>query len=217
MLNNIKAIFFDLDGTLIDSEPIYNKFWLEAAKELGLPLSKEDALSLRSLDSTLAMERFQKWFNDGSLYLKVKQIRIKKMNEFIRTNPIKLKNNVEQTLDLLNKKNIALYVVTATKKDDAIALLNGLNILHYFKEVISTKDVKRGKPYSDVYLKALELAKLDCSSVIAVEDSPNGVKSALNAKLMTIYVPDLTNNDEELEGLNHLVINDIFEITKLVG
>lgn len=198
-INNkeIKAIFFDLDGTLIDTEPIYNRFWREAVASLGHEMSYEQALSLRSLDNNLARELVKSYYNDD-IYEEARSIRKKKMNEYLLSHPIKLKVGTLEVLKYLKEIGVDAYVVTATRKDIAMRMCLDLGITLYLKDIISTKDVKIGKPHPDVYLEALKCSNYKNDEVLAVEDSPNGIKSIYNANIKGIFVPDLTLPDIEL-------------------
>ena len=71
----------------------------------------------------------------------------------------------------------------------------------YFDEIISVKEVPRGKPFPDVYLFACEKLGLRPEECLAIEDSPNGIRSAYRAGTRVVMVPDLTGPDEELAGM----------------
>ena len=215
-MNLIKAVFFDLDGTLIDTEKIYNKFWQEAAASLGYKLTKEMALELRSLDNGLARAKFVKWFNDETSYDKIKALRIAKMDEYMLSHKIMLKSGAIELLRYLNEENIPAYVVTATKKDKANELLESAGISSYIKEVISTKNVTNGKPNPEVYLKALEISNLEADEVIAIEDSPNGLQSAYDAGLIAIYIPDLTPFDEKTSNYCYASFDSLEDVISYI-
>ena len=208
----IKAIFFDLDGTLINSEPIYNKFWREASASFGLTLTFEQALELRSLDTNLAGLLFEKWYGDYSLYKRVREVRREKMDNFVKDNPIPLKKSAIERLKYLKKVGIKAYIVTATRKEDAIRLTTDNGLYPYLEGIISTKQVKVGKPNPDVYLYALEVANLNHNEVLAVEDSPNGIMSVSNAKIKGIFVPDLTQPTKDLKPYIYKVFDSLADL-----
>lgn len=197
-LKNIKAAFIDLDGTLLDSERIYQIFWKESFKEHGYDVSLIDPLNLRSLDRNLANEYLKSIYGDSINLDEIRFTRNKLMKEYLDKNDYEIKPFVKEGLAYLNSKNIDCYVVSATKKEEIINLLNKYDLAKYFKNVFSTKDIKRGKPYPDVYLGALKFANVNPKNSIAIEDSPNGVLSAFNAKMNVIMVIDLTNPNKNL-------------------
>ena len=215
-MNLIKAVFFDLDGTLIDTEKIYNKFWREAAFSLGYDLTKEMVLELRSLDTKLAAAKFKKWFGDESLYEKIKALRIKRMNEYLLNNPIERKPGAIELLSYLKQEDIKAYVVTATKKDMALDLIRRAGLENYLTDIISTKDVTKGKPDPEVYLKALKVANLEPDEVISVEDSPNGLQAAYDAGTIAIYIPDLTPFDEQVSNYCYASFDTLDQIISYI-
>ena len=212
-INNqeIKAIFFDLDGTLIDTEPIYNRFWREAVASFNKVLTYEQALKLRSLDSNMAGKLFEEWYGDFSLYKRAREVRREKMNLYLQTHPISLKPGTVEILKFLKEKGIKSYIVTATRKDDAIRMTSDYGIYEYLEEIISTKQVLKGKPNPDVYLYALEVANLKANKVLAVEDSPNGILSTKNANIKGIFIPDLTQPTSDIENAIYKVFPSLHE------
>ncbi len=197
-LKNIKAAFIDLDGTLLDSERIYQIFWKESFKKCGYDVSLIDPLNLRSLDRNLANEYIKSIYGESINLDEIRSTRNKLMKEYLDKNDYKIKPFVKEGLSYLNSKNIDCYVVSATKKEEIINLLNKYDLAKYFKNVFSTKDIKRGKPYPDVYLEALKFANVNPKNSIAIEDSPNGVLSAFNAKMNVIMIIDLTYPTKKL-------------------
>ena len=196
----VKAVLFDMDGTITDTEKIYNKNWIKAAKYSGYTnFSREDALDLRSLNAfdakALTQDRFGSDFDyDGIHALCGKMVR----NE-LKEQGIPVKPGIKETLDTLKQENILKCIVTATNYELASKRLEEIQLLDQFDLVISAHMVKRGKPYPDPYLYACKKLNLNPRDCIAVEDSPNGVLSAYHAGCKVIMIPDLTEPDEKLQ------------------
>ncbi len=206
-LNKIDTIFFDLDGTIIDTEPLYFRFWKEASKLNGYELSDSEALGMRSRDSNNATN-YLKDLSDGILiYQKVKQDRIRLMNEYLKDHPIELKEGAIDFLNKLNKENKKLYIVTANAYEKANNILESLDLKKYFIDVISAKDVKRGKPFPDVYLKAAELINKEPKDVIVFEDSPNGLLSSYRAGCYTVMVEDMSEYTSEIDYVDAAIVS----------
>ena len=208
----MKAILFDLDGVLIDTEWIYNKCWKTSSAELGFELSDEQILSLRSCDKTVAAELYGGVEN----YLKVRERRKALMDEMIPRDPIKLKYGVHELMDFLKKTSLTTAVVTATPLDRAVKYLKDTGIYGEFDHVVSAKQVERGKPFPDVYLfacKELGVSPADC---YAVEDSPNGLRSARDAGCVTVMVPDLTPCDDSVRKYVDYCVSDLTDIKFIV-
>ena len=194
----LQTILFDLDGVLIDTEKLYQCFWVQAANIQGYNMTKEQALQLRSLDSNFAQKLFEQWYKNPSAYLQIRAKRKELMQQYLQDNPLVAKPFVKETLHLLKNKGFNMAVVTAADQDRAISYLQSIGLDSFFTQIISTKTVAKGKPFPDVYLYACEQLDLSPSACFAVEDSPNGVKSAHTAGCRTIMIPDLTPYTDDL-------------------
>lgn len=192
-------IFFDMDGVLIDSEKIYNICWNTAAKQLGYILTEEQVLYLRSLDGILACEFLTKIFSDENAYSAIRMRRKEIMLEYLKKEQLKAKPGVKELMSYLNRKKVNTAVVTSASIDRAERYLDSAGIKQYFFNIVSTEQVKRGKPYPDVYRYACKVLGVEPTECIAVEDSPNGLKSASLAGCKTIMIPDLSQYDEKVK------------------
>ena len=179
-IKNTKVLFFDLDGTLIDTEHLYFRFWKEACRYYGYEISDNDALSMRSREKKSA-EEFLSKISDGLLdYETTRNKRIELMNKYLSTHPIQLKNGAIEILKLYKSQNKQIYIVTANtiEKHGAIR--------------------KRGSPFPDVYLYACEITKTKPNEVVVFEDAPNGLMSSSAAGCYTVMVEDLTPFEKEM-------------------
>lgn len=213
----MKAVIFDLDGTLIDTEKYFKVFWPMAAGKFGLEMSEEQALSLRSLGKPFAAEIFKKWYGDGADYVKIRQCRRELMEEFFQSHPIEAKSGAGEVLSGLKKMGYIVAVATATSPEKTRKTLGDLGLLDFFDEIVSTTMVERGKPAPDVYLCVCEKLGLEPGECYAVEDSPNGVMAAYNAGLKVIMVPDQTLPDDELRQCLYKCVGNLTEIIDVVG
>ena len=204
-IKNTKVVFFDLDGTLIDTEHLYFRFWKEACRYYGYEISDNDALSMRSREKKSA-EEFLSKISDGLLdYEITRNKRIELMNEYLSTHPIQLKNGALDILKLYKSQNKHIYIVTANTIEKSQRIINSVGIEEYIDGVISAKDVKRGKPFPDVYLYACEITKTKPNEVMVFEDSPNGLMSSSAAGCFTVMVEDLTPFEKDMNYVDGAV------------
>ena len=199
-----KAIFLDVDGVLVDSEKVFNTCWQKAAEQEGYQMTFEQALELRSLDSGLAKELFMSWYGNKNAYTDIRAARKKIMAEMIALEPLKAKAGVKEFLSNIRKLTIKTAIVTSSPVCRITAYLTSVGIdIKSFDAIITTEQVKRGKPYPDVYQYACKAIGLKPDECIAVEDSPNGVKSSHEAGCYTVMVPDLTPLTDDLQKYVH--------------
>ena len=197
----IKGVISDMDGVMLDSEKLYVRFWCEAAQSHGYPMKKEHALGIRSMARPFAIQKLQGWFGEDFDYDKVRDTRVKIMDEYISAHGIEAKRGAKALLQWLKANNIKTALATATAVDRATLYLDKVDLLEYFDVIASARMVKRGKPEPDIYLYAAGQLGLDPKNCLALEDSQNGVRSAAAAGCKTVLVPDLDNPENELKDL----------------
>lgn len=203
-LLKIKLFAFDLDGTLVDTERAYNFAWCKACQCMGFNLSSEQALFLRSCDAKLGYKYLSGLFQTEFSYDELKKIRGKYMDEFFAQNGgIKLKKGALQFVTFLKQEKKDVCIVSAATVQKVQETIKGLSLPFTTKELFSAKDVERGKPFPDVYLKLAEEKGISPDEIIVFEDSPNGVKSAVSAGCHVIFIPDLTD-EKGLEGIDYV-------------
>lgn len=211
-----KAAFIDLDGTIFDSERVYQRFWEEAIAGAGFDPFFCDTLKLRSADRALATSYLRSIYGPGIDVELVRKLRDEGMKEWLEENRYDVKPGVIQGLVYLRSKGIKPYIVTATPKEKAVKTLSEYGLLSYFEDVISAKDVAHGKPAPDCYLKAIAEAKVAPEEGLAIEDAPNGLEAALAAGLDTYMVPDLSEPDEAIRVRVKAVLRNFNEIRRYV-
>lgn len=197
----IKAVIFDMDGVLIDTEKHYFTCWKQASAEAGFPFTDEQALSLRSCDAKVAEKMMKEIFGEEFNYYAIRERRRQLVKETLEKSGLEKKPEVEETLKALRERKIKTVVATATPLELAKEHLTKLEMLELFDCIVSAKEVEHGKPAPDVYLYACQQIGEKPEECIAVEDSPNGIMSAYQAGLRPVMVPDLTQPDKELELL----------------
>ncbi len=198
IIEKFDIYFFDLDGTLIDTEKLYFRFWKEASKFYGYELNDYEALSFQSLERNEGRKKMREYSNGLLNYDVVREKRIELMNQYLLIHPIEVKEGVFDFLRLLKEKNKKIYIVTANAYEKALKILKDTLLYPYVDAIISAKDVERGKPFPDVYLKGCAQIGCEPSNVVVFEDSKNGLLAASRAGCYTIMVEDLTKYNDDL-------------------
>lgn len=193
-----KTILFDMDGTLLDTEKYYRRFWKQAAADCGFFMTDEQALSMRSLGRSFAVEQIREYFGPEADYTRIRSRRMELMNAALEQEGIPLKPFAKEVLEALNNRGYCLAVATATDLQRTEAYLKETGLFSYFHHIICAAMVERGKPAPDIYLYACQVLGVRPEETYAIEDSPNGVQSACQAGCKVIMIPDQTPPDEEL-------------------
>ena len=208
----IDTYIFDMDGTLIDTEKLYRKFWPMALAEFGYTMTDEQVLSMRSLGRPFAPVKLKEMFGPELDYPSVRECRKRLMEEYIDAHGIELKPGCIELLTNLKEHGLRAAIATATDLERTEKYLELLGLRQYFAEIVCATMVKEGKPSPDIYQYACEQLGRKPEECIAVEDSPNGVLSAYRAGCKVVMVPDQTQPDEELSKLLYRKCDSLFEL-----
>lgn len=179
-------------------------------------MQREHALNLRSLARKFAIPYLQQEFGESFDYVKVRSRRMELMAEELSRTGLETKKGLRELLQWLREMHIPAAVATATDLVRAKEYLDSAGIFGYFDKVVCATMVESGKPKPDIYLYAAQQLGFDPSECVALEDSPNGVRSAASAGCITIMVPDLTPPDEELTGLIHAQAESLADVPDII-
>lgn len=198
----LNCVIFDLDGVLVDTEYFQWYGWVKVLKQFKINLDKDKYISEYAgktgtiieseliKDYSLSIER-------GSLLEQKEKLLI----ELLKSKKIKLISYARGAVDFFSNKNIKLAVVSGSPREEVILKLQRSELLNKFDFIISRNDVKRGKPYPDIYVFALQKMNVNTSGCIVFEDTIYGVESAKRAGLTCIAIPnEFTKNQDFSEA-----------------
>lgn len=202
----IKAIIFDLDGTLIDTEKLFIRFWQEAAREMGYPMRLEHALAIRGMARDRAEELLRKAVCPEFDYHAVRERRTELMEDYIRAHGIDTKPGAEALLRALRSWGIRIGLATASNLPRAEKCLKMTGLYDYFDAITVAAMVPRGKPAPDIYLEAARRLGVSPEDAVGVEDAPSGIRAIHASGVFPVLVPDQDAPDEALAKLCGLIV-----------
>ncbi|MFT7183873.1 MAG: HAD superfamily hydrolase (TIGR01509 family) [Oceanicoccus sp.] len=206
----MKTIFFDNDGTLVDTEKLFFAATKTVLKEIGIDLTREWFIT-ESLKKNLSA-----WtLVEGASDAEIQSLRKKRngiYSELLHSD-LELLPGVRETLDHLHGK-VQMAVVTMSMREHFELILEKTGIAHYFDFFIVNEDVEKEKPYPDAYLLALETAKQKPENCIVIEDTERGVIAAKAAGLTVYAIPNELSKDNDFSQANG-VLNSFSEILNL--
>ena len=157
----IKGILFDMDGVVLDTEKLYTRFWQEAAQYYGYPMTREQALGMRSLSTAFGVRQIKNYFGEDTDYEKIRNKRIELMSAHIEENGVELKPGIKELLEYLHENGYRTAIATSSPLDRTKQYLSQVGLVEQFDELVSGHMVPKGKPEPDIYLYAA--AKLGLS------------------------------------------------------
>lgn len=195
-----KAVVFDMDGVLLDTERLYRMHWKKAGAAFGKTELEMDNVCRLVAGGTSdhTKQVFAEQFGREFPYEACRKLTYELMEQYIGEHGIEVKSGVSEVLEHLKENRIKMAVATSTKQELAERRLRLTGIYDYFDELVYSDMVSRGKPHPDIYLKACEMLNVSPAETIGVEDSINGVRACHSAGLYTVMVIDLIKPDRDI-------------------
>ncbi len=210
-----KAVIFDMDGVLIDSEPLWEEAETELLKSKGVkydPLFRDKVVGLGQVDSSkLIIREFGVNCSPENLIKRRMEILLRIYNERLT-----MFDGAKPLVEKLRSDGFKTALASSSPMAVIEYVLGKFSIGGLFDAVVSGDCVQNGKPAPDIYLLAAEKLAVKPSECAAVEDSPTGSKSAVSAGMFCIAVPDKRLNIGEFEICN-AVCENIGEAGKVIG
>jgi len=217
-----RAIIFDVDGTLAETEETHRRAFNRAFEGAGLPWNWDQDLYRELLAVTGGKERIRHFIDTYSaegapqddVDTFIRALHVEKTlayTQMVSGGELELRPGVEATIAAAQQQGFRLAIATTTTPANIDALLTatlGDNGQELFEVICAGDSVPNKKPAPDVYLKALQELDLAGASCIAIEDSRNGLLSACAAGIATIVTPSIYTSDENFEEAA-LVIDDL--------
>lgn len=210
---DIKAVIFDMDGVIVDSEGLVSKSFEVLIKKKGKePIFYENGVVQKI---GLGHEAYKIVLKDrhnldGKLEDLIKERR-KIFWELFEQEGLLVMPGFFDFASTLKKRKIKLAVASNTNLDAVIKVLKKINAIDYFDIIISGENVKNYKPHPDIYLEAAKRLNVDPKKCMAIEDTETGVASGKAAGMFVIAVPNKHTKHQDFSKAD-LVLNNLKEI-----
>ncbi len=213
----IKAIVFDMDGLMFDTERLTIQAWDYAGEKLGIGKMGHMVYKTLGMNIESARKVFIGEYGDKVTEEDLSEHAQEFFHDYFNDHGIPLKPGLIELLSYLKQNNYKIAVATSSNKDVALKHFERANITEYFDVIVCGDMVENSKPAPDIYLKASEMLGVISSECLALEDSPNGIKSAFSAQLKPVMIPDLIEPTEEILGILHSKLTNLYEVIQLLS
>lgn len=207
-----KAVVFDMDGVLFDTERLCQDSWIEVANRRGLPdmeIIFPKCIGRNANDSRqIVLEAYGADFD----YEVFRREASDWFWKYLEENGLPVKEGVRELLNWLKEQGWRIGLASSTRRSSVISHLEQAGIKDFFEEIITGDMVEHSKPLPDIYLLACRKLMVDPAETYAIEDSPNGIRSAYRAGMKPIMVPDLLSPDEEMEQLSTCIFSGLLDV-----
>ena len=213
----IKAVLFDMDGTIFDTEAIYRRAWIRAAKDVGFNVDMdrffELVCGLNMADMTALVHHV---YGEDAPFEEVRAGRRVYIEEALATIGLQFKSGAPEILYSLKEQGIRIALVTSSGRPLVDRYLKMSGLEGVFDVIMTGETVVHGKPHPEIFLNAAAKLGIDPSHCMVVEDSPNGIRAGHAAEMYTVMVPDLHPCTEELKSLLWHCCNTLSDLLPLI-
>lgn len=212
----VRAVVFDMDGLLIDSQSVACEALAAQANAMGYELSGE---MLGSMIGHTWAENDQVLLNHFGPGFDTEAMQVGAIERFygLAAAGLALKAGARELLDHLDALAMPCAIATSSRRQDVQHHLDHHGLFERFHVVVGQGDYARGKPAPDPYLAAAEALAVRPEDCLALEDSHSGVRSAAAAGMMTVMVPDLLDATDEMRSLCIAVAADLHEVQRMLA
>ncbi|ORJ30322.1 carbohydrate phosphatase [Streptococcus oralis subsp. tigurinus] len=203
------AVIFDLDGLLADTEIISLKVYQELLKDFGIPFIEETYS--REYSGHREKENVQRFLDTYDLPWNFDQTleKVYELEARILAKGVNLKKGAKNLLAFLQREGIPIALATSSVESRARMILDSNGILSLFDHLVFAKDVKRSKPYPDIFLKACIDLNVLPENCLVLEDSEAGIEAAYRAGIPVICIPDLKMPAQSFLNKTEQVFQDL--------
>ena len=198
-MGKIKAIIFDFDGTLVDSEHFHFNCWNEVLKAHNLELSYNDYTEhYAGTPTPLTAKAFVEAYKLNITSKDLSDLKEKITKKRLRKEDIKFMPNALNTLDYFHKLEIPMFLVTGSVRNDVDYVLERTGIKKYFEFSITRSEVEKSKPHPESFLKAVERTNFNSNDFLVFEDTKNGIESAKLSGLRCFAIQEMKEMHKKL-------------------
>lgn len=212
----IRAVIFDMDGLMLDSERLSLECWREAAQTLDVPIHDEAILGMVGMHVSRTAQWLKEQFGPDypaeAMHAACHEIYLR----HTRDNPIPLRPGILEMLDWLECRDIPKAVATSTRRNIALHHLEMADLLRRFPLVICGDEIARPKPAPDIYQAVLARLNIDAADCVVFEDSDYGALAAHDAGCRLIVVPDLLPPSLATRALGAPIVESLHQARELL-
>lgn len=212
-----KAVIFDMDGVIFDTERVYLEIWQSVFEKYGYKMTKELYVNVMGTGRKNVIKTFLENFGDDLPIEKMYEEKDNQLFYIIENQGIPLKEGVKELFSMLKEKNYKIALATSAKRERVEKQIKDKWLKESFDAIVCGDDVEKGKPSPDIFLKAAKKIDVEPENCFVVEDSPAGIKAAFSGGMKGIHVEDLKVADEDILKYCQKSFKDLQEVKKYLS
>ncbi|NFO04106.1 HAD family hydrolase [Clostridium botulinum] len=194
----MRAFIFDMDGVIIDSEPIHRQVHGEIMNTLGINISKGELALYAGATNEYIFTKLKERYEIKKSVSELMDYKSKLIINKVKEESIEPINGIRELLNALRKNNIKIAIGSSSPRSLIEAVIDKFNLHSAFDCIVSGEEVERSKPYPDVYIEVSKKLGINPEKCIVVEDSHNGVQAAKSAGMKCIGFNNVNSGNQDL-------------------
>lgn len=216
-MKKIRAVLFDMDGLMFDTETLSVRFWKQAGLEKGIEIGEEFLIYSRGSRKEEAEKLFYRCCGADADFWGVRSREKELYFAYMDSHEVPLKPGLFELLRWLKENDYRTVLATSTIRETAMQYMESTGAGAYFDGFVCGDMITRSKPDPEIFLKAAGLAGCRPEECMVLEDSLNGINAALAGGFAAVMVPDLTQPDAEMESKLYAKCTSLTEVIGLLA
>ncbi|WP_315080519.1 HAD family hydrolase [uncultured Clostridium sp.] len=217
----MRAFIFDMDGVIIDSEPIHRQVHGEIMNTLGINISKGELALYAGATNEYIFTKLKERYGIKKSVSELMEYKSKLIIKKVKEESLDPISGIRELLNALRKNNIKAAIGSSSPRSLIEAVIDKFKLQDCFDCIVSGEEVERSKPYPDVYIEVSKKLGVSPENCIVVEDSHNGVQAAKSAEMNCIGFDNINSGNQDLSKADVRVDTirkiDIFNLYKYFG
>jgi HAD superfamily hydrolase (TIGR01509 family) len=202
----IQTVIFDMDGVIVDTEPVHHYAYIQHFKDLNIDVTPEMYATFTGNSTKNIYERLKGIYDlKDEIPLLVETKRNLFNDAFDSKEDLYLLEGVLDLIEELHRNGMQLVLASSSANVTIDRIFKRFNLHQYFTHIVSGEDFPNSKPHPAIFLKAAELAKTPVENCIVIEDSTNGIKAAKAAGIFCVAYNSVNSKLQDLSLADRVI------------
>jgi len=213
----MKAVIFDMDGVIFDSEKCVCDGWVELSEKYGFANPMETLKKCFGINLNATRDIFYHEYGSDFPFDKYHEEESKNFHEKYYGGRLPMKEGVKELLSFLKENGYLTAIASSTRIATVTSEIKDAGLYDYFDKIIGGDMVKNSKPDPEIFIKAAGELGVNPDEAYVIEDSYNGIRAAYAGGFTSIMVPDMLGPDEEIRSKADYIFDSLLEVKKFLS